>query len=237
MRPIGFSTGALAFADFRRGVNLLMKKNIRFAELSALRQAELDPLCSGIPELDLSTFLYISIHAPSKIERTEEGSVVEKLLALAQRGWPIVLHPDAVHDFSLWQKIGNLLCVENMDKRKPTGRTVQELHRIFKFLPDAKFCFDIGHARQVDPSMKVAHFILKEFGHKLTQVHLSEVNTCSRHDALSYASILAFREVAEMIPENIPIILESTIPASQIDAELVRARESLTANPELLAAV
>jgi hypothetical protein len=110
---------------------------------------------------------------------------VQKLLALSQRGWPIILHPDAIHDFSLWQTFGNLLCIETMDKRKATGRTVQDLQKIFKLLPDARFCFDIGHARQVDPSMKVAHFILKEFRHKLTQIHLSEVNTCSRHETLS----------------------------------------------------
>jgi hypothetical protein len=236
MRRIGFSTGALAFADFRHGVDLLQKKNIRYVELSALRQAELEPLCAGIQQLDLSTFSYISIHAPSKIERGNEESVVEKLFGLSQNGWPIVLHPDAVHDFSLWQRIGNRLCIENMDKRKPTGRTVQELRRMFKLLPDARFCFDIGHARQVDPSMRVAHFILKEFGDKLTQLHMSEVNNCSRHDALSYASILAFQEVAEMIPENIPVILESTIPPCEIEAELNRAQEALTTTA-LLAAV
>ena len=78
---------------------------------------------------------------------------------------------------------------------------------------------------------------MKEFRHKLTQIHLSEVNTCSRHDALSYASILAFREVAEMIPENIPVILESTIKENEIDTELGRAREALTADAHLIAAV
>ena len=73
------------------------------------------------------------------------------------RNWPIVVHPDAMFDFSLWREFGNLLCLENMDKRKPVGRTVQELDRIFQELPDASFCFDIGHARQVAPTMTEAY--------------------------------------------------------------------------------
>src|SRR5580693_2147376 len=88
-------------------------------------------------------------------------------------------------------ELGPSVCVENMDKRKPGGRSVGELARIFAELPDATFCFDIGHARQFNPTMTEAWLILKEFGSKLRQVHVSEVNTRSKHDRLSYASILA----------------------------------------------
>jgi len=237
MRPIGFSTGALAFADFRRGLKMIDKRGIRYVELSALRQEELYPLFLGLEHLDLSNFSYVSIHAPSKINQNEEEAVVEMLQAISQRGWPIILHPDAVHDFSLWRRIGKLLCVENMDKRKSIGRTVKELNQVFDKLPNATFCFDIGHARQVDPTMNVAHFLLKEFGRKLIQVHLSEVNTRRRHDFLSLASILAFQEVAEMIPDNIPIILETTVSEDKMESEMGRALEALTAKPQLLAVV
>ena len=57
MRPIGFSTGALAFADFRRGLALTRKAECAAVELSALRQAELFPQLpssSSQPELYLS---------------------------------------------------------------------------------------------------------------------------------------------------------------------------------------
>jgi len=124
-----------------------------------------------------------------------------------------------------------------MDKRKFIGRTVKELNQVFDKLPDATFCFDIGHARQVDPTMNVAHFLLKEFGPKLIQVHLSEVNTRSTHDSLSYASILAFQEVADMIPENVPIILETPVSEDQIESEMERALESLSVRQKLLAVV
>jgi hypothetical protein len=78
-----------------------------------------------------------------------------------------------------------------MDKRKPAGRSAAELGRIFAELPDATFCFDIGHARQFDPTMTEAWLILKEFGSKLRQVHVSEVNTRSKGDYVLVKCIVA----------------------------------------------
>jgi endonuclease IV len=114
-----------------------------------------------------------------------------------------------------------------MDKRKPVGRTASELAKIFHRLPEASFCLDIGHARQVDPSMTVAYFLLKEFAGRLRQLHMSEVNSHSTHDPLSYASILAFQELADMIPESVPIILETPVPENRIEHEMRRAIEAL----------
>jgi endonuclease IV len=142
-------------------------------------------------------------------------------------GWPIVLHPDAMHRIDLWREFGDLLYVENMDKRKPIGRTVQELAGIFNALPDALFCFDIAHARQVDSSMTEAFVILKHFGSRLRQVHISEVNTSSKHDRISRGAFRAFREVAHLIPQTIPIILETPVVESEIGEELTRAEASL----------
>jgi hypothetical protein len=236
MRRIGFSSGALAYADFRTGVAMLKNKAIDALELSALRQCELRPMLDGIDDLDLSQFKYIAFHAPSQFKADDEEEIVNLLAGICDRGWPIVLHPDAVHDFSLWRRFGQMLCVENMDKRKPIGRTVSELERIFDELPEASFCFDIGHARQVDSTMTEAYFILKRFGRRLQQVHLSEVNTRSKHDPLSFASILAFQEVAPLIPEEVPIILETPVPEDQIEFEVEQAADALPlAQPALSA--
>ena len=114
-----------------------------------------------------------------------------------------------------------------MDKRKPYGRTTSELAKVFQKLPEASFCFDIGHARQVDPTMTVAYFLLKELGGRLRQLHVSEVNSRSTHDPLSYASILAFQEVADLIPEEVPIILETPVPEDKLLPEMERALEAL----------
>jgi hypothetical protein len=123
-----------------------------------------------------------------------------------------------------------------MDKRKPIGRTARELDRVFGQLPDASLCFDIGHARQCDPTMTEAYLILREFGSKLRQVHVSEVNTRSKHDPLSYASILAYQEVAHLIPANVPLILETPVTADQIEAEIAKVRKALPAPQQTMVA-
>ncbi|MBK9169468.1 MAG: hypothetical protein IPM24_18675 [Bryobacterales bacterium] len=93
-----------------------------------------------------------------------------------------------------------------MDKRKPVGRTVAELEPLFAALPAARFCFDIGHARQVDPSMTEAALLLDAFGDRLAEVHMSEVNAASRHDPISLNAVAAFSRVAGAIREEVPIV-------------------------------
>jgi hypothetical protein len=236
MRPVGFSTGALAYADFRRGLRMLENKNVQAVELSALRQNELVPLLDALPALDLTAFRYISIHAPSQFEENWEGAMWDRLEKERDRGWPIILHPDAIFDYGLWRELGGAVCIENMDKRKPVGRNVRELEGIFRELPDATFCFDIGHARQYDPTMTEAWLILREFGTRLCEVHVSEVNTRSKHDALSFASIRAFQEVAAYIPNDVPLILETPVREEQMDAEIAKVFEALPERRGVIAA-
>jgi hypothetical protein len=227
MRTVGFSTGALAFGDFRRALNMLRPYDTRAVELSALRQPELGPLTAASNDLDLSQFSYVAVHAPSNVDIDAERQVVRYLLELAAKGWPIVVHPDAIRDYALWRAFGDLLCVENMDKRKPIGRTVEELTSVFEKLPDASLCLDLGHARQVDATMTEAYLIAKVYESKIRQVHVSEVNTCSKHDRLSFSSIRAFQLVSELIPESVPLIIESVIEGWEIPDELRRVEEAL----------
>lgn len=230
MRPIGFSTGALAKGDFRRALQLMRAHNVDIVELSALRLEELNPLVSALPDLGLENFSFVSVHAPSRFEREFETSVIEQLFSFTQRGYAAVVHPDVMFAPDKWIALGANLLIENMDRRKPVGRTAKEMQQIFDEVPNARFCFDIGHARQVDPSMTEAWLLLHAFGTRLAEVHISEVNSASRHDPISRNAILAFRSVASHIPENIPIILEPLIDRGQSDipTELQSAREALS---------
>jgi len=230
MRPIGFSTGALAKGDFRRALEMLLSHRTDVIELSALRFDELEPLLAALPSLDLRHFSFVSIHAPTFFGRETEALVIERLGSLARRGYPIVVHPDVLFTPPRWEELGDKLLIENMDKRKPVGRNVLEMRKIFDSLPVAKFCFDIGHARQVDPSMTEASLLLQVLGNRLAEVHISEVNTASRHDPISWNAVMAFRSVAKYIPEDVPIILEPLIDAGQsdIETEIQRARDALS---------
>ena len=115
-----------------------------------------------------------------------------------------------------------------MDKRKPIGQTVAHLSEVFKVLPRASLCFDIGHARQVDPTMSAAAAILQFCRGRLRQLHISEVNSQSKHDPLSFESILAFRKVAHLIPESVPVIVESTVGKEEVNEEIQNARKALS---------
>ncbi len=220
MRPLGFSTGALSKGDFARGIAVQRPhQTIRAVELSALRDHELEPLVRAVDSLDLSRFEYVSVHAPSKLATLGERAVFEMLEALPSE-WPIVVHPEILLTPSLWRSLGPRLCIENMDNRKTLGRTATELRELFARYPDAGFCLDVGHARQIDPTMTVALLMLFEFGERLAQVHVSDVGPRGEHLPLSVLSTWAFGRVAARVPASCPLIIESVIPPEAIAREL-----------------
>lgn len=215
---------------------MLAGKNGSAVELSALRQEELAPLVAQLDGLDLGNFKYIAFHAPSAMEPAFEAEALRLLEQVALRGWPIIVHPDAMHRCHEWARLGDRLCIENMDKRKPIGQTASDLAEIFEALPNASFCFDIGHARQVDPTMSEASAILQCLRDRTKQLHVSEVNTQSKHDCLSLESIIAFQKVSHLIPADAPIILESRVEESEINEEIESALAALDPATQLAVA-
>ncbi|HEX8454318.1 MAG TPA: TIM barrel protein [Longimicrobium sp.] len=227
MRPLGFSTGALARGDFRTALSMVAGHGTSAVELSALRTVELGSLLDAVDSLRLDDFQHISVHAPSKFEAADESWIVETLRRIAADRWPVVVHPDTIHSAQHWRAFGSRLLIENMDKRKPIGRSAAELEMIFAELPEAGLCLDLAHARQFDPTMVEAYRILNIHGSRLRQVHLSDVSSASKHTWLSYGAIHDFQEVAMLVPPSVPVILESPVSAQGIAAELRRAREAL----------
>jgi hypothetical protein len=233
MRPIGFSTGALAKGDFRRGVDVQRTSaRISAVELSALRDHELPGLVSAVPSLDLHAFAYISIHAPSKLQTLNEQTVFELLLQLPE-AWPIVTHLEVLRTPSLWRRLGARLCIENMDDRKTTGRTAGELRDLFEIFPEAGFCLDLGHARQIDPTMASALRMLRELGGRLRQLHVSEVGARGEHLPLGATARMSFAQVAHRVPADCPLIIESVVPAEAMEHELDAVAAALEAAPAL----
>ncbi|MCW3106165.1 MAG: hypothetical protein JWQ09_671 [Segetibacter sp.] len=211
---IGYSTGSLAYGDFRKGISLLKKTNAIAIELSSLRECELIDLVNSLNSVDLSGFSYISFHAPSRLIDFSEKEVIQLLLKVAEREWPIIVHPDIITDIGEWKKLGRFLCLENMDKRKPIGQTFVDLDILFNCFPEATFCLDIAHSKQIDPTMLETRCMLQKFKHRLKQVHVSEVNSNSKHELLNIEAIKSYQKVASLIPDSIPIILESPEPVS-----------------------
>lgn len=223
-RPIGFSSGALAKGDYQRGIALQREDpRVTAVEISALREPELEPLVRAAAMIDVTRFTYVSFHAPSAFHSLSEQDVVTHLERLPE-AWPVVVHPDLIHNAAVWQRLGSRLCLENMDLRKRTGRTVEEIRAAFELLPDAGFCLDLGHARQVDPTMGLAVEMLREFGSRLRQLHVSEVGTFGDHRRIGYLARGAFARVVSFLPPDVPVILESIVTSSEMQAELDTAR-------------
>lgn len=227
MKKIGYSTGAIALGDFSRAIALLATHKFQAIELSALRINEVEPLMKALPRLDLSSYTYISFHAPSSFAEDEEEGLVQLLSGLPEN-WPIILHPDAIHKLERWAALAPRLAIENMDGRKNTGRSVRELLLIFARLPGAKMCLDLGHARQVDSSMIGAYSLLEAFSDRIVQLHVSEVDTMSRHAVISLAAELAFRQVRRFIPASAAVIVESRVSEQEIDNEALKVAEALS---------
>ncbi|MDB5388097.1 MAG: Xylose isomerase domain protein barrel [Planctomycetaceae bacterium] len=206
----GFSTGALEKSDFQTAVEWMRANQIRCVELSALRLDELQPLVDSLGALDLDQFVYISFHAPSSFPKHQEKFVVDLLTVVARHGWNIVVHPDVISTPSLWQVFGRQLLLENMDRRKSTGRNVEELTKLFEELPDSRLCLDLAHARQLDTTLGLLHDIVKTFKDRIAEVHISELDSRCSHRPLSESAVTDYQYFAQAL-ENVPVIIESVI--------------------------
>lgn len=227
MRPLGFSTGALAAGNFQHALELIGGIETHAIELSALREEEFVPLIYELPRLDLSRFEHVSIHLPSSFKKLDEEQVVDTLMQLSGCDFTFVIHPDAISQYEIWHRLGRRLCIENMDQRKATGRTVNELCKAFSYLPEAGLCFDIGHAKQIDPTMSHAAAILRTFREKLQYVHMSDVDAGCRHRRLNMVALDNFSLVVKLIPVDCPVILESPVEYFDISNEMEMARSIL----------
>jgi hypothetical protein len=218
MTLIGFSTGSLAPGDLVRGLALIRGAGLRAVELSALRESELDPLLEFLGTEALAEFEYVAVHAPSHRRTLSEGELVEKLV-VGTRDYPVIVHPDIVEDRATWVPLGRRLCFENMDQRKRAGRTATELRSFFRDLPDARFCLDLAHAAQVDPTMSEARRLLEEFRHRLIQLHVSTLDTGCDHRPLSLPSAWAFKSILGSVG-HVPWILEGVVNEQELRPEV-----------------
>lgn len=231
MHPLGFSTGAIAKGNVSEALQLLASLHLPVVELSALRLHELEPLVAGFDQLPMSGYEHIAVHLPSHYEPYEEPRIIAAARGLTERGILVVIHPDVISDVALWQPLGHMLLVENMDKRKPIGRTHAELVDILRDLPDARICFDVGHALQVDPSQVESLRILEGSGDRISWLHLSEVSSSSRHERMSYGALLAFRWLAKFLPPGVPAVIEAAVTGAEVESELRSMAECLHPEP------
>jgi len=210
--PVGISTGV--FATLRSSWPPLVAEACAVStyavELSALSESELPGLISYLGSKPRLPFSYISVHAPVKGLAADEVSTAQTLGRLPLFVRSIVTHPDVLRDVRPYRSLGTRLVLENMDDRRHTGRTAGELAAMFDELPEAGFCFDVAHARAVDPSMSVAQELLDAFRSRLRQVHVSSL-LAGRHVPLTDEDEELFAPTLARC-RDVPWILEALPP-------------------------
>jgi sugar phosphate isomerase/epimerase len=210
--PMGASTGVLGRgADWPALVRAACGISVHAVELAAHDAAELDGLVRYLAGRPRLPFRHLSVHTPIKGALGTDAERVAALQALPAGVRTLIAHPDLVEDPRPWRALGRRLVFENMDARKPGGRTAAELEAIFAALPEAGFCLDIAHAHTIDPSMQVAAELLDRFRGRLREVHLSSIRggshvTLTPEDERLFAPHLARCR-------DVPWILEAALPA------------------------
>ncbi len=210
--PLGASTGYMepTRGDWEAMVGEALETSGFAAELAALSEDELPGLeafFAAGPELP---FEYLSIHAPVKHLRMPEAELVRRLTKLMPVVDAIVVHPDAMDDPRAYRALGSCLVLENMDARKPTGRTVAELAPLFAALPEAGFCLDVAHVLSIDPTLEEGERLLDEFAGRLRHLHVSSIDEECRHQPLTAEHEARFSALLRRCPD-VPWILEAPL--------------------------
>lgn len=208
--PIGASTGYMEATrgDWPAQVAEACALSPFAAELSALSETQLGSLREYLGSRPNLPFQYLSIHGPSKERQLSEEELVAELSKLAEWADAIVMHPDTIQEPNLYRALGRKLLLENMDARKATGRTRDELAPAFDRLPEAGFCFDIAHAWSIDESMSVAMELLDAFAERLRHCHVSSLSSELRHVPLTEEAEELFRPTLQRCVD-VPWILEA----------------------------
>jgi hypothetical protein len=209
--PLGASTGWL---DAPRGdwpalVEQALEVSTFAVELAALDEGELpgvEAYVRGRPPLP---FRYLSLHAPCKNRALPEAELVQRLGALRAEVDAIVVHPDTIEDPGRWRRLGATLVLENMDPRKRTGRTADELEPYFDALPLAGLCLDVAHAAAIGPDE--GERLLDAHAGRLRHLHVSSLGPGCHHVRLDLADERAWAPLLRRC-RDVPWILEAPLP-------------------------
>ena len=207
--PLGVSTGYMsARGDWPTLIDEALAAGPFAVELAALSEQELPSLAAFLQRHRELPFRYLSLHAPSKQRRLSDQELSAALEALPLTIDAIVVHPDAIGDPEPFAALGSRLVIENMDRRKSTGRTADELEAVFAALPEAGLCFDVAHSWSVDPSMDEGERVLDAFVARLRHVHLSSLDDDLHHIPLRAEDEERFAPLLQRC-RDVPWILEA----------------------------
>jgi len=165
-----------------------------------------------------SRFGQITLHSPSCDiiygENKQSYLILEEIEKLCKKHkfCHVVFHPDLIDNYDVFLEFDIPIAIENMDKRKSIGVSVEGMKRIMD-KGAWGFVLDLNHCYSIDPSMELARKFAEKFRERLVGIHLS--GYVNYHELLY---VTRQREILEAIPDiDIPIILEGMCTRENFD--------------------
>lgn len=211
---LGFSSGA-AYKNIpstsKDIVDVCANLGCNAIEIYAASGSEVEMLKKNIDKIkkEFKKFDYVSLHSPSIkfIFRNDEET--RSILQVFQEAYDkfnascLVVHPNQVEDWSVFDDFSFIIAIENMGNDVPFFNS-EQLGEIFVKYPHFKMVLDVSHAYKNDPSFRLTEELMDKFGEKIVHVHLSGHK--ATHEPLCETNQV---EIIKNIPKDLPIILES----------------------------
>lgn len=216
MRKIGFSHSVLFKVHdvySNKNIQLFVDCGCTAIEVNFHHAKEAD-LLENIIE-SVRDFQYISIHSPVDIRysnNAETKRVLKKIeeLYLKLNAKLVVIHPDLVDDWRIFDDIKINWAIENMDDRKEHFKDLADLQIFFNQHSSWYLVLDVGHCNSNDKSMILVHDLIIEFKDRIREIHLSGYKIF--HEPLNQTGQV---EIIKSCNElDVPIIIESTFEIS-----------------------
>lgn len=216
----GFSTGSL-HREFntREALSYLKNLGVTVVELGLVK---IDRLHAGwidnLTAKELAGFDYVSLHSPiiQYGNNPETKFVFDKIKQVnnLRKLDLVIFHPDTIEDFSVFQNLEFPIGFENMDNKKITHKTVQD---ILPILTNTNWglILDVNHIATNDPTMGLAREFYRKLGSQIKEIHLSGYQT--GHEPLFQTQQ---KEILESIQNfDVPIIDEAVIDSKDVIKE------------------
>lgn len=171
-----------------------------------------------------NTFVYRSLHLPSMANRSREAQcVLAKETTSRLKATVAIVHPlkiRGIYPFKYYEDMvltGVPLALENMDSRKDSGFSIDELCRIVTHM-NLRFVLDVQHAYEHGHAMDYAKDLFLALKNRIVHLHVSgQTTTCIHalvHRADNATQIIEFLGyIFSQI--KVPIILEGEYHTAQ----------------------
>lgn len=216
MREIGFSHGdlfKLHNVNTEKNISVLANCGSNAIEINCHTKEDADSLKDLLPYVKI--FKRVSLHAPVNVRYGNNNETKELLRKLEDFyvqsvAELIVVHPDLVDDWNVFDQFDVTWAIENMGDRKQNFKNVTDLKKIFNEHGNWFFVLDLGHCNSNDKTMFLAKEFIEEFYDRIIEIHLSGYEKF--HDPLHRTKQIEIINYCKYLP--VPIIIESVFEIS-----------------------